>query len=209
MTSGTIATGITTSAVSSGGSSESTRRCPARRGTEFAAFVPDGRPCPLRADAAGTLRGRFHRDDEVTPQRILPRPRGQLSRARGAGLRRSLTRRSTPLPPQWLIRDGTGKEQAGRLPRSSSPITSATTPIRSTPFGFSSTGREIGNGTARGTSAEARDDSQRFTEENLRKAHAAQYHKPLVDIISMVKHAADDAARCSRPKSGLTGRSRR
>jgi type I restriction enzyme R subunit len=33
---------------------------------------------------------------------------------------------------------------------------------------------------------------QRFTEQNLRKAHEVCYHKALVDIISMVKHAADD-----------------
>src|SRR5262249_39254357 len=32
--------------------------------------------------------------------------------------------------------------------------------------------------------------SERFTRENLEKAHAARYHKNLVDIISMVKHAA-------------------
>ncbi|MBI1814673.1 MAG: DEAD/DEAH box helicase family protein [Deltaproteobacteria bacterium] len=31
----------------------------------------------------------------------------------------------------------------------------------------------------------------RFTEDNLQKAHAARYGKALVDIISMVKHAAD------------------
>ena len=31
---------------------------------------------------------------------------------------------------------------------------------------------------------------ERFTQENLEKAHAARYHKNLVDIISMVKHAA-------------------
>jgi type I restriction enzyme, R subunit len=33
---------------------------------------------------------------------------------------------------------------------------------------------------------------QHFTEENLRRAHAAQYGKALVEIISMVKHAAKD-----------------
>lgn len=32
--------------------------------------------------------------------------------------------------------------------------------------------------------------SERFTVENLQKAHQVQYHKALVDIISMVKHAA-------------------
>lgn len=32
---------------------------------------------------------------------------------------------------------------------------------------------------------------QRFTEDNLRRAHALRYQKPIVDIISMVKHAAD------------------
>src|SRR5262249_58356567 len=31
---------------------------------------------------------------------------------------------------------------------------------------------------------------ERFTPDNLEKAHAARYHKSLVDIISMVKHAA-------------------
>jgi len=33
---------------------------------------------------------------------------------------------------------------------------------------------------------------ERFTEEHLRRAHEIQYRKALVDIISMVKHAADD-----------------
>jgi type I restriction enzyme R subunit len=33
---------------------------------------------------------------------------------------------------------------------------------------------------------------QHFTEENLRRAHAARYNKALVDIISMVKHAAKE-----------------
>jgi type I restriction enzyme R subunit len=33
---------------------------------------------------------------------------------------------------------------------------------------------------------------QRFTPENLEKAHAARYNKNLVDIISMVKHAANE-----------------
>ncbi|HEY3318935.1 MAG TPA: type I restriction-modification enzyme R subunit C-terminal domain-containing protein [Planctomycetota bacterium] len=33
---------------------------------------------------------------------------------------------------------------------------------------------------------------ERFTEDNLRRAHAIQYHKALVDIISMVKHAAKE-----------------
>ncbi|OGV84309.1 MAG: restriction endonuclease subunit R, partial [Lentisphaerae bacterium RIFOXYB12_FULL_60_10] len=33
---------------------------------------------------------------------------------------------------------------------------------------------------------------QRFTVENLQRVHAVRYHKALVDIISMVKHAASD-----------------
>jgi len=36
--------------------------------------------------------------------------------------------------------------------------------------------------------------SERFTLDNLEKAHAAHYHKNLVDIISMVKHAAREEA---------------
>ncbi len=50
-----------------------------------------------------------------------------------------------------------------------------------------------------------------FTEENLRKAHEARYHAALADIISMVKHAADEqqplltaAARVERALAGLT-----
>jgi type I restriction enzyme R subunit len=35
---------------------------------------------------------------------------------------------------------------------------------------------------------------ERFSEDNLRKAHELHYHKALVDIISMVKHAADAQA---------------
>jgi type I restriction enzyme R subunit len=35
---------------------------------------------------------------------------------------------------------------------------------------------------------------ERFTLENLRRVHDIQYRKPLVDVISMVKHAADDAS---------------
>jgi type I restriction enzyme R subunit len=34
----------------------------------------------------------------------------------------------------------------------------------------------------------------RFTEENLQRAHAVKYRKPLADIISMVKHAANEQA---------------
>jgi type I restriction enzyme R subunit len=34
----------------------------------------------------------------------------------------------------------------------------------------------------------------RFSVENLQKAHAARYQKPLVDVISMVKHAVDAEA---------------
>src|SRR5262249_1013945 len=34
--------------------------------------------------------------------------------------------------------------------------------------------------------------SERFTVEQLQKAHDLHYHKALVDIISMVKHAADE-----------------
>jgi type I restriction enzyme R subunit len=35
---------------------------------------------------------------------------------------------------------------------------------------------------------------QRFTEDNLQKAHQVHYHKALVDVISMVKRAADGAS---------------
>jgi type I restriction enzyme R subunit len=34
---------------------------------------------------------------------------------------------------------------------------------------------------------------EHFTVDHLQRAHQAQYHHRLVDIISMVKHAADEA----------------
>jgi type I restriction enzyme R subunit len=42
--------------------------------------------------------------------------------------------------------------------------------------------------------AKLRQSRYRFTEENLRRAHEAAYKKPLVDVISMVKHAVDAQA---------------
>ena len=39
-----------------------------------------------------------------------------------------------------------------------------------------------------------REAPERFTVEQLRTAHQIQYQKPLVDVISMVKHAADEAS---------------
>ncbi len=35
---------------------------------------------------------------------------------------------------------------------------------------------------------------EQFTEERLQRAHEFRYHKPLVDVISMVKHAAREEA---------------
>ncbi|MEP7219832.1 MAG: type I restriction-modification enzyme R subunit C-terminal domain-containing protein, partial [Bacteroidota bacterium] len=45
-----------------------------------------------------------------------------------------------------------------------------------------------------GLRATLRSAPQHFTEDQLRLAHQRQHHKALVDIISMVKHAADNAA---------------
>ena len=48
-----------------------------------------------------------------------------------------------------------------------------------------------------GTAREAGDSARSGSPiENLQKAHELSYHKALVDIISMVKHAAEKRSRC-------------
>ena len=52
----------------------------------------------------------------------------------------------------------------------------------------------------------SRQTPEHFTEDNLQKAHEVRYHKALVDIISMVKHAALDSIAAATPPRNASNR---
>ena len=92
---------------------------------------------------------------------------------------------------EWLIRDGLGNEHKpeeylalfARFVRENPEHVEAIRVLLDRPQGWSTDAlTELRQKLA--------SVPQRFTEDNLRKAHEACYHKALVDIISMVKHAA-------------------
>ena len=104
-----------------------------------------------------------------------------------------LMTRSTLLSSSWLVRGADGKEYK--------PQDYLTTFARVHPGeSRSSRGHSILLNRPRDWSTKALTElrqklaatPQRFTVDHLRKAHELQYHKALVDIISMVKHAANE-----------------
>ncbi|MDG3008481.1 type I restriction endonuclease subunit R [Paludisphaera mucosa] len=96
---------------------------------------------------------------------------------------------------RWLIRDGTGKEH-----RPEDYLKLFADYVRENPDQVDAIRILFDRPKEWGTEAlgelrrKLATTKHRFTEVNLLKAHEAAYHKPLVDIISMVKHAADESA---------------
>jgi type I restriction enzyme R subunit len=158
----------------------------------FAAYIRDGDVAAyargLRAnlsrDFVGTMK--LLRDTEF--QRLLvayPRPpRERFMRA---------VEYEDAVSSSWLIRDEQGREfrpddylqTFAQFVRDNATRVEAIGILLDRPQGWSA-----------GALAELRrkliQTPQRFTTENLEKAHRSQYHKSLIDIISMVKHAARD-----------------
>ncbi len=94
---------------------------------------------------------------------------------------------------EWLIRDGMGNEHRPeeylaafqRFVSENSAKVSAIEILLRKPRDWSTTAlQELRNKLA--------STPERFTVDNLQRAHDARYRKALVDIISMVKHAADE-----------------
>jgi type I restriction enzyme R subunit len=94
----------------------------------------------------------------------------------------------------WLIRDGSGQEYKpedylaafARYVQENPDHIDAVQILLGRP-------REWGTAALSDLRAKLSASRFRFTEDNLQRAHAAQYQKALVDIISMVKHAAREA----------------
>lgn len=160
---------------------------------EFAAFVDDGDlagfasqlKAALAKDFSGTmklLRSESFQDLLVN----YPRPKRGFVVAHEA---------IDDVSSKWLIRDGTGKEHQpedylklfAEYVRDNPDQVDAIRILFDRP-------KDWGTEPLGELRRKLATTTHKFTEENLRKAHEAQYHKPLVDIISMVKHAANEAA---------------
>ena len=113
---------------------------------------------------------------------------------------------------EWLIRDGLGKEYKPEdYLAAFARFVQEQRRARSKPSGSCSIGRGSG---APKPLRELRRQARRSAASgspstNLQKAHELRYHKALVDIISMVKHAADeDEPAAHRRRTGRRGPSR-
>ena len=142
-----------------------------------------GLPAALNADFTGTMR--LLRDKDF--QNLLvnyPRKPRVFYVAYGT---------EDTVESQWLIREGAGQEY---LPEDY--LTAFARFVKENEAEVEAIGILLGRPQGWGTDAlnELREKlaaaREHFTTENLQKAHAACYRKSLVDIISMVKHAARD-----------------
>ncbi len=159
----------------------------------FAAHVPEGDvgrfatglPRLLRDDFADTmklLRGEAFQDLLVN----YPRPKRDFVIAYDA---------KDAVSSQVVIRDGAGHEY-----KPEDYLTLFARFVQENPAQIQAIGILLNRPTDWSTDALAElrkklsSTSERFTEQNLQKAHQARYDKALVDIISMIKHTANEAA---------------
>ena len=157
----------------------------------FAAYIPDG-------DVGGFARGlpvNLNRDFTET-MRLLRDPDFQDLLVRDLRPKRGFVvayETEDTVGSEWLIRNGVGNEYRpedyleafARFVHENTDQIDAIGILLGRPQDWSTDAlTEL-----RQKLAAAR---QHFTVENLQKAHQAQYRKALVDIISMVKHAADE-----------------
>jgi type I restriction enzyme R subunit len=159
----------------------------------FAAFIPAGDvgalaqalPQRLRSDFTGTMQ--LLRDPNF--QNLLvnyPRPPNRFVVAPEA---------VDEVSSEWLIRDGAGKEH-----KPEDYLNAFAEYVRQNPDHIEAVRilldrpREWSTDALSELRSKLAANRLRFTEDNLQKAHTIAYRKSLVDIISMVKHAANDAA---------------
>lgn len=157
----------------------------------FATFVPDGDigkfakelSSKLSADFTGAmklLRDKAFQDLLVN----YPRPK--------RGLIKDFTTQDE-VTSQWLIRDGNGREY-----KPEDYLAEFARFVRENPAHVEAIGILLERPKEWSTDAlnelrhKLKSNTLRFTEDDLQKAHQLRYHKALADIISMVKHAADE-----------------
>jgi type I restriction enzyme R subunit len=157
----------------------------------FAAYVPNG---DLRGYAA------------ALPQRLHERFTGEMALLRNKAFQDLLMNYPRPqrvflvahetvdtVTSSWVIRGADGTDY-----RPEDYLTAFSRFVRDNPEKIEAIGILLDRPKSWGTDAltqlrqKLAATPQRFTEDNLRKVHEIQYHKALVDIISMVKHAANE-----------------
>lgn len=158
----------------------------------FARFIPDGDMARFAAglarrlddDFAGTMQ--LLRNEDFQDLLVnYPRPPRQFLVAPEA---------QDTVSSEWLIRDGSGQEH-----KPADYLIAFANYVQENPDHIEAVRILLDRPRDWSTDAFTELRSKlsatrlRFTEANLQKAHAATYHKSLVDIISMVKHAARDS----------------
>ena len=163
----------------------------ARAREQFAGYIPDGNV----AGYARSLTSALQRDFVAAMKLLLNSSFQDLlvnyERARDSFLRAIET--EDVVTSEWLVRDGAGNELKpedylaafSRFVRENQDHIAAIRILLDRP-------REWSGGALAELRAKLTATSPRFTEDQLRKAHEVQYHRSLVDIISMVKHAVDE-----------------
>jgi type I restriction enzyme R subunit len=156
---------------------------------EFKPYIPDGDvaafartlPDQLQRDFTGTMK--VLRDKQF--QHVLVNfTRKKDNFIRAIGVEDNVT-------TEWLLRDGTGKEvkpgdylaMFAKFVQENPAKINAIRILLDRP-------REWGTQALTELKTKLAETRERFTPEQLQKAHEAHYRKALVDIISMVKHAA-------------------
>ena len=160
---------------------------------QFEAFIPNGDMAAFAAKLRDAIATKFTETMKLlrneTFQDLLvnyPRPKRGFVVAPEA---------EDTVTSRWLIRDGTGKEH-----QPADYLKLFADYVRQNPDQIDAIRILFDRPADWGTDAlgelrkKLATTREKFTEDNLRKAHAGAYNKPLADIISMVKHAADDAA---------------
>ena len=160
----------------------------------FARFVPDGDiarfagelPARLRSDFGGTMKVLRH-DDFIRLLNDYPRPQRSFIVANSV---------TDSVESEWLIKAGVGREYkpGDYLQLFERFIAEHAEEIRAVGILLSRPG-EWGADALHDLRERLAQAPEHFTEPNLQRAFQAAHHKPLVDIISMVKRAAIDASK--------------
>jgi len=157
----------------------------------FAAYIPEGDMAKFASGLTRALRDDFNTTmkllrNEAFQDLLQNHPRAPKTFIVAEEQRDTVT-------SEWLIRDGLGNEH-----RPEDYLAAFERFVRDNPAKVAAIEILLKKPRDWSTSAlqELRDKltatPQRFTVENLQRAHDARYRKALVDIISMVKHAADE-----------------
>lgn len=159
--------------------------------TQFARFIPDGDMAAFAARLRDALASQFTPTmqllrDPAFQELLVEYPRKKDSFVIALATQDTVT-------AEWLLRDGSGREikpadylaMFAQFVRDNPEDIEAIRILLDRP-------RDWGTQALSELRAKLTQTHERFTPDMLQKAHEVHYRKALVDIISMVKHAADE-----------------